>query len=95
MSLTPEQVLTVAQLARLEISAEKTALYAGQLTNILGMVDQLSKADTQGVTPMAHPLEMVQRLRPDAVSEGNRRDTYLANAPSAADGLFLVPKVIE
>ncbi len=95
MSLTKEQVLAVAQLARLEISAEKTELYATQLSNILGLVDQLARAETQGVMPMAHPLEMVQRLRPDVVSEENRRDTYQAIAPAVADGLFLVPKVIE
>jgi len=95
MSLSPEQVLNVAHLARLEIKPDRTALYAQQLSNILGMVDQLARADTQGVVPMAHPLEMVQRLRPDLVSEGDRRDTYLAIAPAADQGLFLVPKVIE
>ena len=95
MSLSKEQVLNVAHLARLEISADKTELYAQQLSNILGMVDQLAQANTEDVIPMAHPLEMVQRLRPDVVSEENRRETYLANAPSSEQGLFLVPKVIE
>lgn len=95
MSLTPEQVQQVAHLARLELKPEKTALYASQLSNILAMVDQLTAADTQGVAPMAHPLGLTQRLRPDAVSEENLRERYQAHAPSVADGLFLVPKVIE
>jgi aspartyl-tRNA(Asn)/glutamyl-tRNA(Gln) amidotransferase subunit C len=95
MSLSPEQVQQVAQLARLELPPEKTALYARQLTNILAMVDQLTAADTQGIAPMAHPLELTQRLRPDIVSEPNRREVYQAHAPAVDSGLFLVPKVIE
>ena len=69
--------------------------YASQLSRILDLVSQLSQVDTTGVTPMAHPLGMVQRLRPDAVTEPDRRDLYQAHAPSVEDGLFLVPKVIE
>jgi aspartyl-tRNA(Asn)/glutamyl-tRNA(Gln) amidotransferase subunit C len=52
-------------------------------------------ADTAGVTPMAHPLHMRQRLRPDQVTEPDRRDRYQAIAPAIEDGLYLVPKVIE
>lgn len=95
MSLSPEQVQQVAHLARLELKPEKTALYATQLSNILAMVDQLAAAKTEGVAPMAHPLELTQRLRPDVVSEPNRRDIYQAHAPAVEAGLFLVPKVIE
>jgi aspartyl-tRNA(Asn)/glutamyl-tRNA(Gln) amidotransferase subunit C len=95
MSLTPDEVAKVAHLARLALSPEKTTLYAQQLTNILNMVDQLSAADTQGVAPMAHPLELTQRLRPDVVTEANQREAFQAHAPAVADGLFLVPKVIE
>lgn len=95
MSLTPEQVQQVAHLARLELKPEKVSAYAQQLTNILAMVDQLSAAKTEGVTPMAHPLGLTQRLRPDEVTETNRRETYQAHSPAVEDGLFLVPKVIE
>ena len=95
MSLSPEQVSQVAHLARLELKPEKTALYAQQLSNILAMVDQLTAVDTAGVMPMAHPLELTQRLRPDVVSEPNRREAYQAHAPAIEAGLFLVPKVIE
>lgn len=95
MSLTPEQVKQVAHLARLELQAGQVEAYARQLSNILGMVDQLSAAQTQGVAPMAHPLEMTQRLRPDAVTESDQREAFQAIAPAVQDGLYLVPKVIE
>lgn len=95
MSLSAEQVRQVAHLARLEIRPEQVEHYAAQLTRILDMVGELSKVDTAGVVPMAHPLAMVQRLRPDAVTEPNRREDYQAQAPAVQDGLFLVPKVIE
>ena len=98
MSLSPEQVRQVAQLARLDMKPEQVEHYARQLSNILEMVDQLSKVDTTAVQPMAHPLDMVQRLRPDAITapvgEAGRA-AFQAIAPETANGLFLVPKVIE
>jgi aspartyl-tRNA(Asn)/glutamyl-tRNA(Gln) amidotransferase subunit C len=95
MSLSPEQVKQVAHLARLSLPPEKVEPYARQLSNILDMVSQLSSASTDNVQPMAHPLEMVQRLRPDAVSEENRREAFQAIAPAVEDGVYLVPRVIE
>lgn len=95
MSLSPEQIKQVALLARLSLPPEKVEPYARQLSNILDMVGQLSSARTDTVQPMAHPLDMVQRLRPDAVTEPNRRDDYQAIAPAVENGLYLVPKVIE
>ena len=95
MSLSPEQVRQVAHLARLQLNPEQVEGYARQLSDILEMVDRLSSANTADVAPMAHPLEMTQRLRVDAVSEPNRRDEYQAIAPQVQDGLYLVPKVIE
>ena len=58
-------------------------------------MDQLSQADTTDVVPMAHPLDAAQRLRPDVVTEPDRRDENQENAPAVSDGLYLVPKVIE
>lgn len=95
MSLSADQVRQVAHLARLELQPDEVEHYATQLSNILAMVDQLSAANTEGVTPMAHPLSMVQRLRPDAVTEPDQRARYQAHAPAVQDGLYLVPKVIE
>ncbi|WP_420464439.1 Asp-tRNA(Asn)/Glu-tRNA(Gln) amidotransferase subunit GatC [Panacagrimonas sp.] len=95
MSLSADQIRQVAHLARLELRADEVDHYARQISSILEMVDQLSTADTAGVTPMAHPLAMVQRLRPDAVTEPDLRSDYQAHAPAVQDGLFVVPKVIE
>lgn len=95
MSLSIEQLNQVAHLARLEMQPEQADHYAKQLSGILDLVSQLSQADTTGVEPMAHPLEMHQRLRPDVVTETDRRETFQANAPAVEDGLFIVPKVIE
>lgn len=82
-------------LARLKLSDEEYVQSVEKLSKIVDFVDQLSKADTDGVVPMAHPLDTAQRLRPDAVTESNERDRYQENAPSVEGGLFLVPKVLE
>ena len=95
MSLSSDDVKSIARLARLSISDQDIPVYARNLSNILEFVAQLERADTDGVTPMAHPLEMSQRLRPDSVSESNQRDLYQQNAPQTEAGLYLVPKVIE
>lgn len=95
MSLKPEQVRQVARLARLEVRDDEIEHYADQLSSILQMVDQLSAAETEDVTPMAHPLSMVQRLRPDEVTEADRREDFQATAPAVDGGLYVVPKVIE
>lgn len=95
MSLTPDQVKTIARLARLAISESEIPRYVDNLSRILDFVAQLDKADTANVTPMAHPLDMSQRLREDAVTEINQRELFQENAPQVAAGLYLVPKVIE
>lgn len=96
MSLTPQQIQSIAQLARLELTPGEVDAYAASLSNILEMVGQLEAADTSSVTPMAHPLTgQVQRLRADAITSGNQRDLYQRNAPQVEAGLYLVPRVIE
>jgi len=95
VSLDKEQVQQIAQLARLELKPEEHAELVDKLSKIVDFVDQLSAADTEGVMPMAHPLDVAQRLRPDVVTEVNERDRYQQNASSVTDGLYLVPKVIE
>jgi aspartyl-tRNA(Asn)/glutamyl-tRNA(Gln) amidotransferase subunit C len=96
MSLTRRDVEGIARLARLQITEDELPVYAGSLTKILSFVDQLNAADTAGVEPMAHPLEgEVQRLRPDEVTESDRREKYLRNAPQVAADLYVVPRVIE
>ena len=95
MSLDKDQVQHIAMLARLRVADDESADMVEKLSRIVDFVDQLSQADTDGVVPMAHPLDAVQRLRPDAVTETNERDRFQQNAPSVSDGLYLVPKVIE
>lgn len=95
MSLSADQIRQVAHLARLELKSEQIEAYTQQLSNIMELVDQLSKVDASQVSPMAHPLDMHQRLRPDAVTEANQREAFQAIAPAVENGLYLVPKVIE
>ena len=82
-------------LARLKLTDDEYGESVEKLSKIVDFVDQLSQADTSGVVPMAHPLDAVQRLRPDVVTESDERDRYQENAPAVTDGLYLVPKVIE
>ena len=95
MALTSDDVFNIANLARLEITEAEVDVYTKKLTTIIDMVDQLSAADTTGVVPMAHPLEMSQRLREDVVTETDKRKLYQQNASQTEAGLYLVPKVIE
>ena len=95
MSLDTNQVEGIAHLARLAIDAKDVPAYASNLSNILGLIEQMNAVDTDGVAPLAHPLEMSQRLRIDAVTENNQRDDYQQCAPQTEAGLYLVPQVIE
>lgn len=95
MTLTPREVTHVARLARLRIGDDEIAGVTAKLDRILAFVDQLKAADTAGLAPMAHPLDMTQRLRADEVTETDRRDDYQRNAPETVDGLYIVPRVIE
>lgn len=95
MSLTHENIKTIAHLARINIAKSHYDDYVKQLNKIMEFVDQLQTVDTKEVVPMAHPLEMKQRLRNDEVTEVNHRDTYQKIAPKTDVGLYLVPKVIE
>ncbi len=95
MSISPEEVLKIANLARLQLKQDEVEQYATDLSNIIGLVEQMNVVDTQDILPMAHPLDAVQRLREDKVTEVNQRDKFQAIAPSAEKGLYLVPKVIE
>lgn len=95
MSIDTDEVRRIAHLARLGIDEADVSRYADELTRILDFVRQLDEADTGDVEPMSHPLDAKQRLRADEVTEGDRREAFLALAPEAASGLYLVPKVIE
>ncbi len=96
MTLKRQDVEKIAHLARLSISDTEMPAYVSSLSRIVEFVDALSRAPTEGVEPMAHPLDgQRQRLRPDAVTEADHHDKYQRNAPSVQAGLYLVPRVIE
>ncbi len=95
MAVDDKVVGRMARLARLRIEAEAIPGYAADLSRILELVAQMDAAETDGVAPMAHPLDLTARLREDRVSETDRREAYQDGAPATADGLYLVPKVID
>ena len=95
MSLNKEQVEYIATLARLKLEDDEIADVVEKLSSIVDFVDQLQAASTDDVVPMAHPLNMSQRLRADEITESDLRDQAQKNAPLVEDGYYLVPRVIE
>ncbi len=94
-----EDVKRIAHLSHLAISEDEAKATLEQLQKVFNLVEQMQSVDTDGVEPLAHPIEqimtMAQPLREDAVTEVDQRDAYMKNAPAEHEGLFLVPKVIE
>ena len=95
MALERSEVEKIAHLARIGLNESDIPQTTDSLNNILGLIDAMQAVDTNGIAPLAHPLEATQRLRADVVTEQNHRDAYQAVAPAVENGLFLVPKVIE
>ncbi|SFR42594.1 aspartyl/glutamyl-tRNA(Asn/Gln) amidotransferase subunit C [Marinobacter gudaonensis] len=95
MTISREDIEKVAVLARIRVDEEQVSALEKDLGNILDLVDQLAAADTESVEPMAHPLNAVQRLRADEVTETDQRESFQAIAPATENGLYLVPRVIE
>ena len=95
MSIDLANVENIAHLARLHLSEAEKQEAAGSMSNILNLIDQMQSVDTDGVEPLAHAFDAVQRLRDDVVTEDNHRDELQKIAPETEQGLFLVPKVIE
>ena len=94
MRLSPEEVQQIAMLARLEIGDAEARALQSQLSDILSMIGEMQKVNTDGIEPMAHARDVTLRLRADEVSEPDRRDAYQSVAPRVESGLYLVPKVI-
>jgi len=95
VALTPDEVRSIAHLARVGVDDATLTELATDLTTVLELVEQMNSVDTTGVEPMAHPGAAQLRLRADKVSEENQREALQAPAPSAEAGYFLVPRVIE
>ena len=95
MPLTPEEVRHIARLARLRLTAEEERRYAEQLSAILDYADRLKRVDTTDVPPTAGVQDLRAPLRPDRPRPPLPRERALANAPATADGMFLVPPILE
>ncbi len=95
MALSKQEIEYIAHLARLEIDPGEIPDYEAKLGKIIDFIDDLEKADTDKLLPMAHPLAMSQRLRADEVTQSDERDRLQANASETSGGLYVVPRVIE
>lgn len=95
MAVDRSDIEKLGTLARIAVTKEAADDVAVRINDVLGLIDQLQAADTDGVEPMAHPTDAVQRLRADVVTEDNQREKFQAIAPATENGLYLVPKVIE
>ena len=95
MSLTLDDVARLAQLSRIDVSADEVVDVHAKLESIFTLIDALEAIDTAGIVPMAHAQDVALPLRDDNVTETDRHALYQQAAPSTIDGLYLVPKVIE
>ncbi len=99
MALTSQDIDRIANLARLELSPAESERMLTQLNSFFDIVTKMQAVDTTGVQPLAHPVAAIQdvvlRLREDEAWEPNQREANMRNAPAQAEGLFLVPTVIE
>ncbi|MDA0222448.1 MAG: Asp-tRNA(Asn)/Glu-tRNA(Gln) amidotransferase subunit GatC [Proteobacteria bacterium] len=95
MAIDKDTARRVAHLARIEVAENQLETLAGELSNILGFMEQLNEVDVEGVEPMTSVTPMALKQRQDVVTDGVYQDKILANAPDAREGFFAVPKVVE
>ena len=95
MTVSKDDVRKVARLSRIAVPEDKLEGLAGELNGILGWIDQLNEVDVEGVEPLTSVVETTLDLREDVVTDGDKQDQILANAPKSDDGFFVVPKAVE
>jgi aspartyl-tRNA(Asn)/glutamyl-tRNA(Gln) amidotransferase subunit C len=95
MALTLEDVKRVAHLARVAIDEAEARAVLSQINDVFRLIAEMQAVDTRGVEPMSHALDIVQRLREDAVTESDQHVLFQSVAPQVEGDLYLVPKVIE
>lgn len=95
MSVDIDTVKRVAKLARIAVDDEDAERMTGELNAILGFVEQLGEVDVTDVEPMTSVIPMAIRMRHDEVTDGDRAEDIVANAPAGEDHFFAVPKVVE
>lgn len=95
MAIDQTEIEKIARLSRIKLDATMAQDVTQKVGDILHMIDTMQSVDTQGIEPMANPLDATQRLRADDITETNQRDKNQASAPLVDEGLYLVPKVID
>jgi aspartyl-tRNA(Asn)/glutamyl-tRNA(Gln) amidotransferase subunit C len=95
MSLSLDEVKRIANLARIEVGEDEASTALAQLSGIFDLIQQMQAVDTSTIEPISHAQDLMQRLRPDIVTEVDQRELFQSIAPQVEAGLYLVPKVIE
>ena len=95
MSIDKSDIKHLCNLSKLNLDEDEQSLFLKQMQSILGMIEELQEVDTGDIEPMAHPLQMTQRLRVDEITEFNERDKYQKNTEFTEDGFYKVPKEID
>ncbi len=95
MSVDIDTVKRVAKLARIKVTDDEAGNLQDELNVILGFVEQLNEVDVEGVEPMTSVTPMAMKKRHDVVTDGDKADDIVANAPTGEDHFFAVPRVIE
>jgi aspartyl-tRNA(Asn)/glutamyl-tRNA(Gln) amidotransferase subunit C len=95
MPVDSDTISAIAYLARLRVEDDELPALTERFNAILDLFEQMQAVPTEGVTPMANPLDATQPLRDDAVTEHDQRQTLQSVAPLVEDGLYLVPRVVE
>jgi aspartyl-tRNA(Asn)/glutamyl-tRNA(Gln) amidotransferase subunit C len=95
MSLDPATVLRIAKLARIRVEETEVPRLQGEMNAILGWIEQLGEVDVEGVAPLTGGAQIALRMRADVVTDGDKLEAVLANAPDRVGAFFTVPKVVE
>ncbi|MDP3789670.1 MAG: Asp-tRNA(Asn)/Glu-tRNA(Gln) amidotransferase subunit GatC [Candidatus Omnitrophota bacterium] len=95
MPITKSDVKYIANLARLKLTEKETEYFTGQLSNIIGYVDQLKELDTANIEPTTHAMPIQNVFREDTVKPSLKVEDALNNAPAKENSLFKVPRIIE
>ena len=95
MKIDNEVILNIAELAQLEVKDAMISQYADKMTAMLNLIEEMQSVNTDNIEPVSNPLDAVQTMREDKVTEKDLRDEYQAIAPEVDSGLYLVPRVVE
>lgn len=95
MTVSKDDVRKVARLSRIAVSEDRLEPLAAELSGIMGWIDQLNEVDVEGVAPMTSVVATQLPMRDDVVSDGQKAQDVLANAPKSDEGFFVVPRSVE